>query len=130
MEKRRRIVLFGNSLILGTVGASLGRSAGYEVISLLLAQANELRNLSPDVVLFDLEACPPAEMFSLSDDYSRILFVGVSPDNNMVKVWSSSQLRELSTKDLMGVIDSQPEDVPAEIREGGADGRGNDSSHY
>ncbi len=107
MEKRRRIVLFGNSIILGTIGASLRRSSRFEVITLPPSQPEDLKDMAPDIVLFDLEAERPEAAFSLSEGCSRVLFVGISPDTNLVKMWSGQQLRELSTLDLLEAIDQQ-----------------------
>jgi hypothetical protein len=107
MEKRRRVVLFGNSIILGTVGEKLRRLSGYEVMTLLPSQTDELKKIAPDVVLFDLETGHSKEMFSLPDGYSKELFVGVSPDRNIVKMWSGQRLQELSTSDLLQAIEQQ-----------------------
>jgi hypothetical protein len=122
MEKRRRIVLFGNSIILGTVGASLHRSLQYDVITMPPSKPEDLNSLAPDIVLFDLEGSRPETAFRMLESCPSLTLVGISPDNNIVKVWSSRQLRELSTQDLMGVIDGQS-NVPAEIHEGGANDR-------
>lgn len=107
MERRKRIVLFGNSIILGTVGASLRCSSRYEVITIPMSEPKKLNNLAPDVVLFDLEANHLEEAFSLLESYPQIMFVGVSPDKNLVKMWSGQQLHELSTSDLLQVIEEQ-----------------------
>ncbi len=107
MERRRRIVLFGNSIILGTVGASLHRSSQFEVITLSSSQPTDLTKVDPDAVLFDLEADRPEAAFSLLESCPRILFVGISPDKNLVKMWSGQQLCELSTPDLMKAIHQQ-----------------------
>jgi len=102
---KRRIVLYGTSIIVGTVGASLKRSPQYEVIPLLPARQSELGALAPDVVVFDLEDARPNEAFSLLESLPGLMLVGLSPDTNLVKVWSGRQLRELSTNDLLGIID-------------------------
>jgi hypothetical protein len=107
MEKRRRIVLFGNSIILGTVGASLRRSLQYEVITMPPADPGDLNSLAPDVVLFDLEAARPGYAFALLESQPGLLLIGISPDKNLVKMWSGQQLRELSTTDLMKAIEQQ-----------------------
>ncbi len=117
MEKRR-IVLYGTSVIVGTIGASLRRSSRYKVIPLLPDQPNELENLAPDVVLFDLDAAHPVAAFSLLEKLPGLLLVGISPDKNLVKVWSGRQLRELSTQELMGVIDYQLKNAVSETFEG------------
>ncbi len=96
MEKRRQIVLYGNSVILGTAGANLRRSSQFEVITVPPSKREDLNSLVPDIILFDLEADRPEAAFSLSESCPRILFVGISPDKNIVKMWSGQQLRELS----------------------------------
>ena len=103
MEKRR-IVLYGNSLIVGSIGASLKQSPQFEVIPILPAQQNELEALEPNAVLFDLEAARPEVAFAMLEKRSDMTLIGVSPDSNLVKVWSWRQLRELSTQDLMEVM--------------------------
>ena len=117
MEKRRRIVLFGNSLVVGTVGASLRRLPQYEVVSLPTAQQNELEATAPDVVLFDLEAARPEAAFSLLERRPGLLVIGVSPDKNVAGIWSGKQLRELSMRDLVEVISDQLNDSPGESGE-------------
>ncbi len=114
MEKRRRIVLYGNSVILGTMGASLQRFPQYEVVSLSppLPGGRELEGLTPDIIFFDLNSARPKAAFSLLERYPGLLLMGISPDSNLVKVWSGRQLRELSTQDLMQVIDDQLKDLP------------------
>ena len=104
--KKRQIVLYGTSIIVGTVGASLQQLPQYEVIPLLPAQQNELEVMAPDVVIFDLEATRPEEAFSLLETCPGMMLIGISPDSNLVKVWSGRQLRELSTQDLIEVINS------------------------
>ena len=112
MEKRRRVLLFGNSVILGTVGASLRNFTNLEVTSLTatLPKETELKALATDVVFFDLEATRPDMLFSLLENCPGLLLVGLSPDSNLVKMWTGRQLRELSTQDLLKVIDGQMKD--------------------
>jgi hypothetical protein len=105
MEKRRRIVLYGNSIILDTVGVSLRRLPQYEVVSLPTAQQNELEETAPDVMVFDLEATRPEAAFHMLESRPGLRLIGVSPDKNVVRIWSGKQLRELSTQDLLDVID-------------------------
>lgn len=106
MQKRRRVVLFGTSLVVSTVGESLRRSGSCEVISLSmeLQHSQELRELVPDIVLFDLEAARPEAAFALLESCAGVRLIGISPDSNLVRIWSGRQLRELSTLDLMEII--------------------------
>jgi len=106
MEKRL-IVLYGNSVIVGTVGASLRRLPQYEVVSLPAAQQNELELTAPDVVVFDLDGGRPEAAFSMLESHPGLKLVGISPDSNLVRIWSGKQLRELSTKDLLDAINER-----------------------
>ena len=107
MENRRRVVLFGNSIIVATVGTSLQRSHRYEVTTLSPAESDRLGEIQPDIILFDLEAARPEAAFSLLETQPGLMLIGVSPDSNVVKMWTGRQLRELSTKELMQAIDQQ-----------------------
>ena len=109
MDISRRICLYGNSVILGTLGASLRRRPQFEVTTLMppLPGARELATLKPDVVLFDLQATQTEAVFSLLESCPKLLLIGVNPDTNLVKMWAGRQLRELSTNDLLKVIDGQ-----------------------
>ena len=103
MEKRR-IVLYGNSIIIGSIGVSLKQSNQFEVIPILPAQQNEMEALKPNAVLFDLEAARPEAAFTMLEKRPDMKLIGVSPDSNMVRVWSGQQLSELSTQDLFGLM--------------------------
>lgn len=109
MERRRRIYLYGNSVIMGTLGTSLQRVSRYEVnaLSAPWPEMVELEAMAPDVILFDVEAGRPEAAFFLLQKHPSLLVIGVSPDSNLVKIWSGRQLRELSTQGLLDVIDEQ-----------------------
>ncbi len=79
MEKRL-IVLYGNSVIVGTLGASLRRSNQYKVVPLLPSQQSELETTAPDVVVFDLEAARPEVAFSMLESHPGLMLIGISPD--------------------------------------------------
>lgn len=108
MNEPRHIVMLGNSVILGTVGASVRRYPQYRVSSLgSIPDIAELEALRPDVMFFDLESNRPEAAFTLLETSPGLMLIGISPDSNLVKVWSGKQLRELSTRELMEVIDKQ-----------------------
>ena len=109
MERRRRIVLFGNSVILGAVGMSLRLFPQNEDISPSpeVREAADVAALNPDVILFDLESSCAQAMFSLLERCPGMKLIGVSPDSNIVRIWSGKQLHELSTQGLMEVM-SEP----------------------
>ena len=114
MEISRRICLYGNSVILGTIGASLRCCPQFEVNTLKppLPQTRELATLNPDVLLFDLEANSTDAVFPLLESCPKLLLIGVSPDTNLVKMWAGQQLQELSTQGLLGIINEKLKDSP------------------
>jgi hypothetical protein len=110
VEKRRRILLYGNSVIMGTIAATLKNIPQYEVgtLSLDVPGASALKAVNADVIFFDSEATRPQAILSLLETCPDLMLIGVSPDTNLVKVYSGRQLRELSTMDLLTVIEEQP----------------------
>lgn len=108
MDKRQHIFILGNSLILGALGESLRRSGQFDLTSLELPNdVRELEPIKPDAILFDLETPHMESIFSLSESYSKLLLIGISPDTNIVKVWVGQQMQELSMQGLMNVIKDQ-----------------------
>jgi hypothetical protein len=103
---RRRVVLYGRSVILGTLGASLDAYPDLEVVSISppFPSAQELSSLAPDVILFDMETPRPEAAFALLGTCPGLLLIGVDPSTNQVLVWSGRQFRELSTQDLVRVM--------------------------
>jgi hypothetical protein len=114
MSKRHRIFLYGNSVILGTVGASLRSYSQYEVTTLSppWPDRDKLHALEPDVILFDVEAEFPDAAFSLLGIYPALLIIALNPDGNIVRMWSGKQMREMSTQDLLEVINERLKDLP------------------
>ena len=112
MEASRHICIYGNSVILGTLGASLRRYPQLEVTSLWPdpLQISELQALNPNVIIFDLDAPRPEAAFSLLESCPGLLLIGISPDANYVRTWYGQQLREIpSAHDLLEVINKQLE---------------------
>lgn len=108
MDKRQRIFVLGNSLILNALGESLKRSGHFDLTSLEMPEdVRALEPMKPDAIVFDLETPHKESIFSLSESCSKLLLVGVSPDTNIVKVWIGRQLKELSMQGLLAMIDDQ-----------------------
>jgi hypothetical protein len=106
MEKRQRVILYGRSVILGTVGSSLQKRPQFEVISLTAPYpgVQELGAMKPDVILFDTDTPRPAAAFALLATCPGLQLIGIDPDRDQVSLWSGQNLRELSVQDLVEVI--------------------------
>ena len=123
MKATKQIILYGNSLILGSIGDSLRRCPQFEVTTLLppLQELQKRDFPHPVTLLFDLETTRPEAVFSLLESDSKLQVIGISPGINLVKVWSIRELREVSMGDLLEVITSEAKDSPVES--GGAKDR-------
>ena len=112
--QKKRVLLFGKSVILGTIGASLKHYPDLEIIPISqgLPDAPALRDLAPNVILYDIRANQPELALLLSQPDLGLLLIGIDPDSNQVLVWSGRQIRELSTNDLVAVIDESLSSTP------------------
>jgi hypothetical protein len=106
VEPNRRILLYGNSVILGSIGASLRRCPRFEVVIQAppLHETMALLEEDPEVVLFDLESSHTEAVFSLLKADPTLLLIGVDPGINRVDIWSGRRLRELTLQGLLELI--------------------------
>lgn len=106
MEKRRRVILYGKSVIVGAVGASLRDAPGLEIVPLVppVPKAVVLGALAPDAIIFDLEAAHPDAVLSLLRKRPGLLLIGVNPANDELLVLSGQQERAVAVADLLKVI--------------------------
>ena len=94
--------------MLAGIQASLGGDPSLEVIGrTLLTSEQELYDLRPDVVIFDIASVQPELRYVLAQDLPGLLLVGVDPDRNRAALWAGQQLCELSTSDLVELIRRQ-----------------------
>jgi len=122
---RKRIVLCGNSIVVGSVGASLERARRYEVIHLPLpvADTSELEAMAPDVVVFDVDSGHAEAAFSLLETRPELLVLGVSPEGDVVRLWSRREYHARSSRDLTALIeDVTPVTAPPERLTGAPEG--------
>jgi hypothetical protein len=105
MEKRR-VILYGKSVILGTVGASLRNYPDLDAILLPppLPDVQGLAALAPDVIIFDLQAPHPDFAISLLDACPRLILIGVDPSSDQVFLWFGKHLNVMSTQELVQTI--------------------------
>jgi len=108
MNKQRRIILYGKSVILGTVGASLQHYPDLEIIRLSppLPGAKELEMLAPEVIIFDIQAAQPDSAFSLLGTFPSLMLIGINPSTEQVFLWTGQHMSAISAQDLVQSIRS------------------------
>jgi hypothetical protein len=105
-EKRQRVILYGDSLILDGVRASLETCPAVEVLVLdppLNAPFEELHRLCPAALIFDPTSVEPDFPLALLQQ-PGLLLVGIDPETHQVLVWSGRQATAVSAADLVSVI--------------------------
>jgi hypothetical protein len=106
----RTVALYGNSLVVSSIGASLQGRAGLQVLSVdsaLPDAASRLGVLQPDVIIFDLAVAQPEFAIALWKTQSRLLLIGVDLTTGQALVLSGQPSRLLTRDDLLQVIESQ-----------------------
>lgn len=107
MAHHKRILIYGSSLVLEGVGASLERAGRFEVARVHppLPGPQQLEAMAPDVVLFDVEGQHPDPVLALLESLPDLLVLGLSPDGNVARLWSGQRYRDLSTSDLAALLE-------------------------
>lgn len=103
------IVLYGNSLAVSSVGASLQDRAGLNIVPVnygLTEPASELNALEPDILIFDLSVTQPSFAMALLRLRPGLLLIGVDLMTSKALVLSSRTSSALTTEDLVQVIES------------------------
>ena len=109
MPETRTVVLYGNSLVVSSIGASLQCRAGLRVLPLDAAlpdAAQQLSALQPDVIIFDLATTLPNDAIRLWRALPALLLIGVDLSKGAALVLSGQPARMLTTNDLLHVIES------------------------
>lgn len=111
MATRVKVVLYGDTLVLAGLQASLAAYAGLELLCLAdpVVDAQELSKLQPNVVIVDAAATPAPPLRLLTDLAADFLLVSVDAATNRVQVWSGQQLTAASTHDLVALIGQRRE---------------------
>ena len=107
MENRRFVVLFGDSLLMDTVEASLGCQQGLDVMRIQTDDDDVeacVRSIRPDLVIFDWDTTFPQFAISLLRDHPGVPLVGLDLTSCKVIVLSSQQYTATTARDLTQVI--------------------------
>ena len=115
MEKRQRVLIYGDTLVLTGVRLCLEANPAFEIIPLDTSYISgqdgltgqELLTMQPDVVIFDTSSVQPQFHCSLIQEQSGLQLIAVNPDRDQILVWSGRHLRELTLQDLVNIIHQQ-----------------------
>jgi hypothetical protein len=105
----RTVVLYGNSLVLSSIGATLRDRPDLKVLALdatAPGAAERLRTLAADVVIFDQATTPPQLAILLCEVKPDLLLIAVDFKTSHALVLSSQSSQVLTTDDLVHVIDT------------------------
>ncbi len=105
----RAVALYGNSLMLSSIGGSLQGHAGWQVVSVDPAEpgaVERLLTLRPDVIVFDTAAADPESAVGVWKSQPNVLLIGVDlvSDRALLLCGQSSQMH--TPEDLVEVIES------------------------
>jgi len=103
----QKVVLFGNSLVMSSIGASLQGCAGLQVMPVDAAMHNAAQRLGvlqPDIVIFDLATVRSDFAIALWKAQPDVLLIGVDLATKQALVLSGQPTRALTTEDLLQVI--------------------------
>ncbi len=106
-ESRKKVVLFGQSLTLTSIGASLQMHEQLEVLPLdesRPSSSEELLALEPTAVIFDLGTVSPDSALSLLDAQPDLLLIGLDAAGDKLLVLTGQQAHALTTTDLLQAI--------------------------
>lgn len=101
-------MLYGNSLALSGVGASLEAQPGLRIVRVdaVDGSGEGLRQIEPDVVVFDLATAQP-DVVALWKGDPSVLPIGVDLHEQRVVVFSGKSSRALTADDLLHVIENR-----------------------
>jgi hypothetical protein len=106
MAEQQRVLVYGDSVLLAGVQASLSAFPDLEIVSLEELPADWvaiLHELHPSVILFDLGgASPDLPLAILRQPNLRV--IGIGPDNGGTLVLSSHPAQTLSAQELLNVM--------------------------
>lgn len=104
----RTVILYGNSLSVSSVGASLSECAGLHVASVSSGESDtvsQLIELQPDVIIFDLMATQSDFALALLQTKPGLLLVGVDMKTDKALVLSGETSLVVTTDDFLRVIE-------------------------
>ena len=101
------VALYGNSLVLASIGARIQRGTGLQPVTIdpaLPAAIETLRALQPDVVLLDLGTAQPDPFMALWKARPDLLLIGVDLGTDRMLIFSGQPARALTAEDLIDAL--------------------------
>ena len=112
----RRIVIFGNSILLVGIAESLRINPALEVVELHSKEEKSLLNgTRPDLVIVDAAQTPSsllAELMSFLSFMPGLPFISLHADTKQLTIHSTQQYPAVSQSDLTQVIDKLSQYLP------------------
>jgi hypothetical protein len=102
----RRLIIYGDTLVLAGMRANLETNPDLEVLVFdrpLGDPAKALRSFCPATVIFDLKAIPP-DFPPAFLQQSDLVLIGLNPETHQALVWSGQQFSALSMQELIELI--------------------------
>ena len=109
---KRRVLLYGQSLLLSGIAASLGQCPGlrvtrattWEEASPLLAPLARL----PDVLIFDLTNAHESHILPLLVRKPALLLIGLDSERNQAVLLSGQQAQSLTLDHIRAIVQGRP----------------------
>jgi hypothetical protein len=107
MEKHRRVAVYGNSINMAGIAASLKADTTLDVLCVNLDSPNARQSLDENdtaAIVFDLSDSSLRLDITLLRDRPGLLLIGVDPSRDEMLVLSSQPTQAISVADLVNVI--------------------------
>ncbi len=101
------VALYGNSLVLASIGARIERRTGLQPVTIDAAQSGaieKLRALQPDVVVLDLGTAPSEHVMRLWKARPALVVIGVDLAADRMLVLSGQPARALTAEGLVEIL--------------------------
>ncbi|MCL6545745.1 MAG: hypothetical protein K6T61_10990 [Bryobacteraceae bacterium] len=98
------VALYGNSLVLASIGARIERRTGLHLVSIdatLPDAVDRLKALKPDVVLVDLGTAQPDPVMALWKARPQLMLIGVDLDADRMLILSGRPACALTAEGLI-----------------------------
>jgi hypothetical protein len=109
MDSERRVVLYGDTVVLAGVGKALSLLPRLRVVPLDPARPTaqqELDSLRPCALILDLTVVSAESALSLARGRPDLLLIGLEPGGERLLVLSAEQARGLTTEGLARLIET------------------------